>query len=81
MPTSDRRPRPRLARRAESAITNHRELRAAIASCRGNDDEWREIRPAVARFIGTTVADANLALRIAEAYRRRPELIPPDGPR
>lgn len=81
MPTSDRRPRPRLASRSTRAITNLRDVRAAIMSCGGSDDDWREIRPSIVRFIGTRVHDAKLALRIAEAYRRRPELIPMDGRR
>ena len=80
MPTAERRPRARLRSRGVSDIQDMEELRGVLAAVHGDDEAWPLVRGRVTRFLAQRVKDSERALRIAEAFHRRPDLLPMPAP-
>ena len=72
--------RTRLRSRPEVGITDMEQLRSVLAASHGDEDAWRETRPRVVRFLAQRVKDSDTALRIAETFHRRPDLLPMPAP-
>ncbi len=67
---------------AAAGFKTAEEMRAAVRAVAGDAEAWRTVRPRVVAFLGRSHAkDAAAAGRIADAYFRRPALIPQPPPR
>lgn len=83
MPELWRKPRARRTGAAEAAFTDAEQMRAAVRAVAGDAEAWGALRPRVVAFIlrSQHIRDAEAAGRIADAYFRKPHLIPAPPPR
>lgn len=76
--------RQRRASAAEPKFATADECYDGIRAAHGDAERWRLVRPRVIRWLlmhGAGIKDSDSAAKIADAFFRCPNLVPPRGPK